>query len=122
MACDLIRQVNSEGPVIDRWTFGGGTALMLQIGHRESRDVDIFLEDAQFLPFLDPQKRDFKFDILPSDYGGDGTRFLKLAFDGLGEIDFIVDLPKTADSTIEQEIEGETILFETVRNGAQPCN
>jgi Nucleotidyl transferase AbiEii toxin, Type IV TA system len=69
MARGLIRQVNSEGPVIDRWTFGGGTALMLHIGHRESRDVDIFLEDAQFLPFLDPQKRDFKFDILPSDYG-----------------------------------------------------
>jgi len=31
--------------MIDSWTFGGGTALMLQIDHRESFDVDIFLDD-----------------------------------------------------------------------------
>jgi hypothetical protein len=62
----MIRQVNSEQSIIDRWTFGGGSAMMVQIGHRESHDVDIFLPDAQLLPFLDPQKRDFDFEILPS--------------------------------------------------------
>jgi hypothetical protein len=80
VACGLIRQVNSKTPISDHWTFGGGTAMMLQIDHRESRDVDIFLDDPQLLPFFDPQKQDFKFDILPSDYGGDGTKFLKLTF------------------------------------------
>jgi Nucleotidyl transferase AbiEii toxin, Type IV TA system len=59
-------------PIIDGWTFGGGTAMMLQIDHRESRDVDIFLHDAQQLPFLDPQKRDFEFEIQPAVCEGDG--------------------------------------------------
>jgi hypothetical protein len=45
IACDLIRQVNSKTPIIDHWTLGGGTAMMLQIDHRESRDVDISLDD-----------------------------------------------------------------------------
>jgi hypothetical protein len=35
--------------------FGGGTAMMLQIDHRESHDVDIFLTDPQLLASLDPQ-------------------------------------------------------------------
>jgi len=43
IACALIRQVNSEQIIIDSWSFGGGTAMMLQIDHRESHDVDIFL-------------------------------------------------------------------------------
>jgi hypothetical protein len=86
IACSLIRQVNSEQLIIDSWSFGGGTAMMLQVGHRESHDVDIFLPDAQLLPFLDPKLHDFEFEIRPSDYGGDGTGFLKLAFVGLGEI------------------------------------
>jgi Nucleotidyl transferase AbiEii toxin, Type IV TA system len=103
----LIRQVNSRELIIDFWTFGGGTALMLQIDHRESHDVDIFLRDPQLLPFLDPQKHDFEFDIEPVDYTGDGARFLKLAFD-VGEIDFIVDESKTALPTIERVIEGQT--------------
>jgi hypothetical protein len=51
VACALIRQVNSKERVIDHWTFGGGTAMMLQIDHRESHDVDIILFDPQLLPF-----------------------------------------------------------------------
>jgi hypothetical protein len=47
VAWRLIAQVNSPTLIIDRWTFGGGTAMMLQIGHRESHDIDLFLEDAQ---------------------------------------------------------------------------
>jgi hypothetical protein len=114
VACALIRQVNSEALIIDHWTFGGGTALMLQIGHRESRDVDLFLTDPQLLPFLDPQKNDFDFEIRPSDYDGDGAKFLKFAFDGIGEIDFIVSPSKTKNPTVEQEIEGHRTLLETV--------
>ena len=114
VARSLIRQVNRETPVIEHWSFGGGTALMLQIGHRESRDVDIFLNDPQLLAFLDPQRRDFNFEIQPSDYRGDGAKFLKFAFDGVGEIDFIVSQPKTAEPEVLREIEGEDVLLETV--------
>jgi hypothetical protein len=88
--------------------------MMLQIDHRESRDVDLFLQDPQLLAFLDPQKHDFEFEIWPSDYDGDGTRFLKFAFEDIGEIDFIVSQPKTANPTIQREIEGEHTLLETV--------
>jgi len=68
IACSLIRQVNSEHTIVDTWTFGGGTAMMLQINHRRSDDIDIFLPDAQFLPYLDPKLHDFEFDIMPSDH------------------------------------------------------
>jgi hypothetical protein len=114
VARSLIKQVNSETLIIDHWTFGGGTAMMLQINHRESHDVDIFLDDAQLLPLLDPQKRDFEFEILPSDYLGDGTKSLKLVFTNIGEIDFIVDQPKTAEPTIQRVVEDEQTLLETI--------
>jgi hypothetical protein len=114
MACALIRQVNSEQSIIDHWTFGGGTAMMLQIDHRESQDVDIFLSDPQLLPFLDPQKHDFQFEIWPTDYEGDGSSFQKLAFKDIGEIDFIVGHAMTASPTTQAIIEGETTLLETI--------
>src|SRR5262249_26069628 len=47
IACRHFRQANSQELVIDEWTFGGATAMMLQINHRESRDIDIFLPDPQ---------------------------------------------------------------------------
>lgn len=88
--------------------------MMAQIGHRESHDVDIFLQDPQLLSYLDPQKHDFEFEPRPSDYSGDGTGFLKLSFKDIGEIDFIVSQPKTADPTIEAVVEGVIVLLETV--------
>jgi hypothetical protein len=114
IACALIRQVNSEQSIIDYWTLGGGTAMMLQIDHRESRDIDIFLSDPQILQFLDPQTHDFQFEIRPDDYAGDGARSLKFVFDRIGEIDFIVAGAVTPSPTTQADIEGETVLLETV--------
>lgn len=109
----MIRQVNAEQEIIDRWTFGGGTAMMLQIDHRESHDVDIFLPDAQLLAFLDPDKRDFDFEVRPNDYTSDGTGFLKLSFE-FGEIDFIVAQALTSSPTTHATVENEAVLLETV--------
>jgi hypothetical protein len=103
-----------QGRIIDHWTFGGSTAMMLQINHRESHDVDLFLNDAQLLPFLDPKNHDFAFEIAPSDYAGDGISFIKMPFDGIGEIDFIVRQALTDAPTIERDIEGERTLLETI--------
>jgi hypothetical protein len=113
IACAMIRQVNAEREIIDRWTFGGGTAMMLQICHRESHDIDIFLADPQLLPLLDPQKRDFDFEVMPGDYGGDGTGFLKLSFE-FGEIDFIVAQSLTSSPTTDATVEGQALLLETI--------
>ena len=109
-----IQQVNAEQTIINHWTFGGGTALMLQIDHRESHDIDIFLPDPQFLAYLDPQKRDFKFEVQPAEYDGDGTKFLKLAFEDIGQIDFIVGSSMTSLPTIRRMIDGEEVDLETV--------
>lgn len=87
---------------------------MLQIDHRESHDVDIFLADPQLLPFLDPEKHDFKFEIWPAGYEGDGASFQKLAFKDIGEIDFIVGQAMTSSPTKQALIEGESVLLETL--------
>lgn len=87
---------------------------MLQIGHRESHDVDIFLPDRQLLPFLDPQTHDFDFEIKLAEYTGDGSGYLKLAFEGIGEIDFIVGQAMTQSPTTQRVIEDETVQLETI--------
>ena len=69
---------------------------------------------AQLLSFLDPKPRDFEFEIRPSDYTGDDSRFLKLAFDGIGEIDFLVGHAMTGTPTTKQTVEGEQVGLETV--------
>lgn len=87
---------------------------MLRIDHRESYDVDIFIPDAQLLPFFDPEKRDFEFDIRPDDWGGDGARFIKLAFQRIGQIDFIVAGALTSSPSTETNVDGEIIQLETI--------
>jgi hypothetical protein len=95
-------------------SFGGGTAMMLQIDHRESRDVDIFLRDPQLHSYLDPKLHDFKFEIFPADYDGDGSGFLKIAFKDIGEIDFIVGHSLTLSPTIQTTVENEIVQLETI--------
>jgi hypothetical protein len=111
---DLINQVNSEQTLIDDWTFGGGTAMMLQIDHRESRDVDIFLTDPQLLALLDPEKRDFTFAIRPDDFSSDGSRFRKFFFGDIGEVDFIIARVMTARPTVIKMVEGAKVALETI--------
>ena len=45
----IIDEVNRDGNILDGLTLGGGTALMLQIGHRDSHDIEFFLPDPQLL-------------------------------------------------------------------------
>jgi len=66
---------------------GGGTRLMLELGHRVSRDIDLFLRDPQWIGFLSPRLNE-KVGGLVQGYEEDAT-FLKLTFSE-GEIDFIV--------------------------------
>jgi len=87
---------------------------MLQIDHRVSHDIDIFLPDPQLLAYLDPQKRDFDLEVGPTEYDGDGTRFLKLAFEGIGQIDFIVGSSITASPTTRRMIKNEIVELENV--------
>lgn len=87
---------------------------MLQISHRGSDDIDVFLDDHQLLPYLDPGRQSFDFSIAPSDYLGDGTGFQKIVFDDVGEIDFIVCPHVTEAPAQPVVLEGREIMMETV--------
>jgi len=115
IARDLIEQVQIQTGGLDfDYSFGGGTAMMLQIGHRESHDVDLFVDDPQLLGFLDPEKADLRFKTMPSEYGGDGARFQKFTFAELGEIDIIVARPLSSKPFEMIEIDGQSVKIETV--------
>jgi len=114
IACNLIDQVNADQCIIRYWSLGGGTAMMLQIAHRESHDVDIFFEDPQVLPFLNPDTHDFTYEITPSEYKGDGTTHLKFSFEKIGEIDFIVAPHLTANPTTKRDVENVSVFLETL--------
>ncbi|WP_246784284.1 hypothetical protein [Bradyrhizobium sp. IAR9] len=91
---------------------------MLQIDHRISHDVDIFLPDPQVLPFLDPQKHDFDFEVRPTDYRGDGARLLKLGFE-FGEIDFIVAPSLTSHRQREQQLKAKRCCWRRSQRSLQ---
>lgn len=111
-AMRIIDQASSGGIAFDDWTFGGGTALMLQIGHRESDDIDLFFSDPQWLPLLNPMTQGYVLDVAPSDYETDGARVLKLAFSGIGEIDFICCAPLTIHYSERREVCGRNVAME----------
>lgn len=113
MAMSIINQANERGLDMHNWSFGGGTALMLQIHHRDSHDIDIFIDDPQYLPYLNPQTQGYDLVLCPSDYETDGSRALKIVFAGIGEIDFICCDPVTATPSTEAEILGHRVLLET---------
>ena len=85
---------------------------MLQIDHRESHDIDLFLDDPQLMPFLNPETQDFDLSLRPSSYTSDGTQSLKIVFDGVGEIDVICCGWLTDDFAEKKEINGHQILLE----------
>lgn len=99
-------------------SFGGGTALMVQINHRESYDIDLFLNDAQLLNYLNPISQDYNLFLTPSSYVLD-SKYLKINFnlkeegiDKSGEIDFICAGHITKNPTYKKVIEGYDVKIE----------
>lgn len=107
---DRFREAQGFAPP---WSFGGGTALMLQIDHRESHDIDLFLNDPQILPFLNPETQGYQVTRLPDSYAGDGAGSLKLVFEDAGEIDFICGASILESPTGQREVRGRTVALET---------
>lgn len=87
---------------------------MLQIHHRESHDVDLFLDDPQLLPYVTSAVEELEFDIGVPTYDSDGTRHLKIAFEDTGEIDFIVAGHMTVQYAQPTELLHRTVQLETV--------
>lgn len=115
IALDLLDQVHAHaGDYEFGWSFGGGTEMMIQIGHRESHDIDIFIDDAQILGFLDPARVDLHFKQEPADYRGDGGRHQQFAFADIGEVDFIASGHLTSTPFVIKRIEGWDVNLETI--------
>lgn len=95
------------------WSFGGGTALMLQIDHRESHDIDLFLNDPQILPFLNPEIQGIPLKQCPDSYDSDGAGVLKLAYRDLGEIDFICAPSIVTHPVAPSEVRGRVVSLES---------
>lgn len=112
LAIDILDQFREAQGFAPDWTFGGGTALMLQIEHRESHDIDIFLDDPQLLPFLNPETQNYTLSRAPDSYVSDGTRALKLAYEDAGEIDFICSASITDDPVERHDVRGHEVALE----------
>src|SRR3546814_13996155 len=112
LAIDILKHFNEANGFSPSWSFGGGTALMLQIDHRESHDIDLFLDDPQILTFLNPETQGIKLDHAHHSYQA-GTDLLKLAYHDLGEIDFICCDSIIPDPTREHDAQCQAIHLET---------
>jgi hypothetical protein len=73
-------------------TLDGGTVLMLRLGHRLSKDIDLFLTDVRWLALLTPRLNDFSAS-LTGDYV-EQSNSVKLVL-AVGDIDFIAAAPVT---------------------------
>ena len=92
-AADIVSATEaSAGNVRMSPLLGGGTRLMLEMNHRISRDIDLFIRDPQWIGLISPRLNE-KVENLVSGYEEDAT-FLKLKFPE-GEIDFIVRMSLT---------------------------
>lgn len=110
---DALRCLDSLGALglaVPEWTFGGGTVLMLRYGHRLSRDVDIFLHDAQPLTALSPRLNE-AVAALAGSYV-EASSSLRLSV-GQGEIDFIVAPSLLHDPPLPMEFESRRVLTDT---------
>lgn len=113
-AMDIIDQAVMPEDIPSEWSFGGGTALMLQIDHRISYDIDFFNEDLQQLGHVRAIAMDWYVDVGRAGYKTDGYNFMKLDFTGLGQVDFIITDHIVNDCTHKQTVRGRDVLLETV--------
>ncbi|WP_235917223.1 nucleotidyl transferase AbiEii/AbiGii toxin family protein [Maritimibacter harenae] len=113
IAVSIINQANRDYDLVSDWSFGGGTALMLQIDHRESHDVDLFIRDPQALAYLNPETQGYVLALAPGSYVSDGSASLKIVFDGVGEIDFICCEPTLDGESALWDVRGACVKLET---------
>jgi len=55
IAMGLTDQVTATVGEPFRWSFGGGTVLMLRLRHRRIKDIDLFIDDRQKLGMFNPR-------------------------------------------------------------------
>jgi hypothetical protein len=105
---DGLREAGLGSPDV---VLGGGTVLMMRMRHRLSRDIDLFLHDAQWLARLTPRLND-RVAGMVRDYS-EQANSLKLVL-AAGDIDFVVAGSVTGAEPQEAlEFGGRKIMLET---------
>lgn len=93
----------------EEWTFGGGTALAYWLRHRLSKDVDIFLTDAQYLLLVTPRLNTDAAQGMV-DYE-ESSVSVKIVFPQ-GDVDFIIAPRLTEEPFKPENIGGRKVLVE----------
>jgi hypothetical protein len=113
-AVDSVTTADQPPPA---WTFGGGTALAIDIGHRLSYDIDAFMDSAliiqKLVPIGNPVTKAICWNDQTArpDYQYPG-HYLKLIVKDVGEIDFLGAALLLENATTAFEFEGRTIKRE----------
>jgi hypothetical protein len=83
---------------------------MIFADHRLSRDIDVFIDDPQYLALLSPETT----DVWKCSAWDRAAHYLKLKYPE-GEIDFIVSAPISSLPPIEKQID-----LTGIRKGSKP--
>ncbi len=110
LALRLIDDAQKKSGRDFQWSFGGGTVLMLRYRHRRSKDVDIFVPDAQYLGFVTPRLSALA-QTISEDYV-ETSEHVKLIRPE-GEIDFVSAPSLTTDPIEIRKIARRAIRVET---------
>jgi Nucleotidyl transferase AbiEii toxin, Type IV TA system len=107
----------SSGDNAPEWTFGGGTSLAIDLGHRISYDIDAFMDSAKLIHALAPNRNEVTRSICWNDATGRPDyqwpgHYLKLFVAGVGEIDFLSSVLLTDNAVVPFEFGGRTISRE----------
>jgi hypothetical protein len=109
-ALQIVDSVGADVLPPERWSFGGGTVLMLRFRHRFSKDIDIFVPDPQYLGHLSPRLND-TVDAMTARYV-EQANYIKLYFPE-GEIDIVAAGALTHPSTRVESVLGRPVQVET---------
>lgn len=102
-ALRIIDSLETNGYGTLDFRLGGGTVLMFRFEHRISKDIDLFIDDAQALSFLSPRLNDAALQEV-GDYQ-EQANSLKLVLDA-GDIDLVVSgtvIPGEPTATLDLE-------------------
>lgn len=107
-ALDEAFQNSSNGSTPD-WTVGGGAAIGIELGHRNTDDLDIFLQRGNLKQFLPKNNAAAKAVTSEVQWPGHHLK-LELA---KGEIDFLAAPLLTEPGYSTKQILGRSVAFET---------
>lgn len=92
----------------NQWSIGGGTVLAAYYNHRLSKDIDVFISDAQFLSRLSPRFNEECCTAL--DYN-EMSNYISLSYME-GKVDFIVAGQLTRHQAKLQSFFGEMVMLD----------